>query len=197
MNGESPVEIQQAYPADLTNRLSELGYIGLFQQSDDVALKDIWNAPGAPEALETIAVSSNAPSLPRFLAAEILFYRDEAHRVEKHKQELARVYAIALADDFTQVANPWGLPGITDGLAGEHLLAIGEPMVPELLHLLDNEKRVYYEGSQEATLGDHYAYRVKDLAAYYASKIRNIALKLDEDPSKRNEAIERLKSRIR
>lgn len=197
MNGELPGEIRQAYPADLANRLTELGYIGLFQQSDDVALKDIWNAPGAPEALETIAVSSNAPKLARFLAAEILFYRDEAHRLEKHKQELARVYAIALADNFTEVANPWGLPGVTDGLAGEHLLAIGEPMVPELLHLLDNEKRVYYEGSQEATLGHHYGYRVKDLAAYYTSKIRNIPLELDEDASKRNEAIEKLKSTMK
>ena len=70
-------------------------------------------------------------------------------------------------------------------------------MVSELLNLLENEKRVYYAGSEEATLGHHYGYRVKDLAAYYISKIRNIPLELDEDPGKRDEAIGRLKSSVK
>ena len=135
--------------------------------------------------------------LARFLAAEVLFYKDEVHRVEEHKQKLARVYAAALADNFTEVANPWGLPGVIDGLTEEHLLAIGEPMVSELLKLLDNDKRVYYEGSEEATLGYHYGYRVKDLAAYYIGKIRNIPLELDEDPSRREETIEKLKNAVK
>lgn len=194
MNGELPAENRQEYNPDLANRLIELGYLGLFQQSDEVDLKAIWNASGAPEALESIAASSNAPMLARFLAAEILLYQGEVFRVVKRKQELARVYAVALADNFTEVANAWGLPGIIDGLAEEHLLTIGEPMVSELLNLLDNEKRIYYEGSQEATLGHHYGYRVKDLAAYYISKITNTLLELDEDPSIRDTAIEKLKS---
>ena len=197
MNEESPVDVRQAYPADLANRLVELGHMGLYQQSDEVALADIWNTPGAPEALETLALSPDAPMLARFLAAEVLFYKEGVHRVEKHKQKLARVYAAALADNFTETANPWGLPGVLDGLTGEHLLAIGEPMVSELINLLDNDKRVYYEGSQEATLGHHYGYRVKDLAAYYIGKIRNIPLKLDEDPGRRDETIEKMKDAVK
>ncbi len=197
MNGELPEEIRKGYSVDLANRLTELGYMALFQQSNAVALRAIWNAPGAPEGLETIAASSNAPKLARFLAAEVLFYKEEVHRVEKHKQELARVYAAALADNFTETANSWGLPGVLDGLTGEHLLAIGEPMVSELLDLLDNANRVYYEGSEEATLGHRYGYRVKDLAAYYISKIRNIPLELDEDPDKRDAAIGNLKSTVK
>jgi hypothetical protein len=193
MNGELPGETQPTYPADLANRLIELGYIGLFQQSNDVVLKDVWNTPNAPEALEAIVVSSNAPQLARFLAAEILIYQGVVQQAEKHGQELAQVYAAALAGNFTEVANSWGLPGVTNGLAEDHLLAIGEPMVPELLKLLDNEQRVYYEGSQEATLGHHFGYRVKDLAAYYLSKIRNIPFELDEDPGKRDTGIMRLK----
>jgi hypothetical protein len=197
MNGEFPADARQAYPADLANRLAGLGYIGLFQQSDEAALADIWNTPGAPEALETLALSPDAPMPARFLAAELLFYKGGIHRAEEHKQQLARVYAAALADNFTETANPWGLPGVLDGLAAEHLLAIGEPMVPELLNLLDNDKRVYYEGSEEATLGHLYGYRVKDLAAYHIGKIRNTPLKLDEDPSRRDETIEKLKNAVK
>ncbi len=197
MNGELPVEIRQTYPPELASRLSELGYIRLFQQSDEAALKDIWNAPGAPGALETIAVSSNAPRLARFLAAEILYSQGGVRRVEKHKRELAEVYMTALADNFTEAANPWGLPGVTRGIAGEHLLAIGEPMVSKLFNLLDNDKRVYYEGSQDATLGYHYGYRVKDLAAYFISRIRNIPFEPEEDPGRRDKAIVKLKRAVK
>jgi hypothetical protein len=193
MNGKLPVEIRQAYPGDLANRLTELGYLGLFQQVGETYLQHIWNTPDAPEALETLAVSSNVPMLARFLAAEILFSLGEVRRVEIHKQELAEVYVTALADNFTEAANPWGLPGVTVGLAGEHLLAIGEPMLSELRDLLDNDKRVYYEGSQEATLGHHYGYRVKDLAAYFIGKLRNIPFEPEEDPGRRDKAIEKLK----
>jgi hypothetical protein len=194
---DNDVETQQAYTADLVTRLTELGYVGLFQQSDKTALKDIWNAPGAPDALEAIAASDNAPMLDRFLAAEILFNEGEGRRAERYKQVLAAVYAHAFADNFTKVANPWGLPGVMGGLVGQHLLAVGEPMVSELLYLLDNGTRIYYAGSQEATLAHHYGYRVKDLAAYYISKIKNIPLELDEDPIKRDDAIEKLKSELK
>jgi len=193
MNGKLPVEIRQAYPGDLANRLTELGYIGLFQQAGETYLQHIWNTPDAPEALETLAVSSNGPMLARFLAAEILFSLGDVRRVETHKQELAEVYVTALADNFTETANPWGLPGVTVGLAGEHLLAIGEPMLSKLRDLLDNDKRVYYEGSQEATLGHHYGYRVKDLAAYFIGKLTNIPFEPEEDPGRRDKAIEKLK----
>ena len=193
MNGDLSVGDRQASPDDLANQLSELGYIGLFQQADEGALESIWNTPGAPGVLETLALSPQAPMLPRFLATEVLFYK-EGPRLEE--QKLARVYAAALANNFTETANPWGLPGVLEGLAGEHLLAIGEPMVPELLHLLDNDQRVYYEGSKEATLGHHHGYRVKDLAAYYISKIRHIPFEMDEDPRERDQKIEMLKDSL-
>ena len=197
MPGESSEAGDRSHPVALASRLIELGYLAIFRQSDEIVLQGIWNTPGAPDDLEVVAASSSAPKLARFLAAEILFYQGEVLRVERHKAGLARVYGTALADRFTEVANPWGLPGFVDGLAGEHLLAIGEPMVPELLKLFGNEARVYYEGSQEATLGHHYGYRVKDLAAYFLGKIRNIHVELDEDPYKRDEAIENLKRAVK
>ena len=134
--------------------------------------------------------------LARFLAAEILFYKDGTFKVENLREKLAPVYAAALSENFTESANPWGLPGVLDGLTGEHLLALGKVIVPELVKLLDNNKRIYYEGSKEATLGNHYGYRVKDLAAYYISTIKAIPFQIDEEPIKRDGEIDTLKHKL-
>jgi hypothetical protein len=134
--------------------------------------------------------------LARFLAAEILFYKDGTFKTENRREKLAPVYAAALSQNFTETANPWGLPGVLNGLAGEHLLALGKVIVPELVNLLDNSKRIYYEGSKEATLGNHYGCRVKDLAAYYISMINAIPFQMDEDPNKRDEEIDAIKHKL-
>lgn len=181
----------------LANKLMNLGYIELFQGLDETALESIWNEPGAPEALAQLAVDPKAPELARFLAAEIMFHKQQAYPSENQKKQLAPVYATALAENFTGTANTWGLPDVLEGLAGEHVLALGETEVPELKKLLDNNNRVHYAGSQEATLGHSYGYRVKDLAAFYISKIRNIPFVMDEDPRKRDKEIERLKNSLK
>ncbi len=183
--------------SSLADRLMAIGYIGLFQGPDEEALRTLWNEPGVPEALATLAGDPEAPTLARFLAAEILFDKQEKYPPEEQKKQLASVYATALAQNFTEAANTWGLPGILGGLAGEHFEALGGAAIPELASLLDDDRRVYYEGSQEATLGSSYGYRVKDLAAFYISKIRNIPFELDEDPIKRDKEIEKLKSALK
>lgn len=181
----------------LADRLMAIGYIGLFQGPDEEALGTLWNEPGVPEALATLASDPETPALARFLAAEIMFYKQGMYLSKKQKKQIASVYATALAENFTGAANTWGLPDVLDGLAGEHLLALGEAAVPGLKTLLDDDRRVYYEGSKEATLGNSYRYRVKDLAAFYISKIRNISFKVDEDPNKRDQEIEKLKSAVK
>lgn len=187
---------QQSYDVDLANRLIELGYSGLFQQSEPSTLESIWNATGAPKKLEILVANPKAPVLARFLAAEILFYKDGTFKAENRRETLAPVYAAALSQNLTESANPWGLPGILDGLVGEHLLALGKIIVPELVNLLDNNKRIYYAGSKEATLGNHYGYRVKDLAAYYISLIKAIPFQIDEEPNKRDEEIDAIKHKL-
>lgn len=177
----------------LANRLMTIGYIELFQGTDENALNTLWKEPEMPESLAMLTIDPEAPALARFLAAEILFYRKEEYPPDESKKQLASVYASALARNFTGSANTWGLPNVLDGLTGEHFLALGEVAIPELTNLLDDDKRVYYEGSQEATVGHYYQYRVKDLAAYYISKIRGIPLELDKDPNKRDVEIEKLK----
>ena len=61
---------------------------------------------------------------------------------------------------------------------------------------MDDDRRVYYAGSQEATFGNSYRYRVKDLAAFYISQIGNSPFEVDEAPRKRDEEIEKLKNTL-
>jgi hypothetical protein len=186
----------QGNTSALANKLMKLGYIELFHGLDETALDTIWNEPGVPEALTTLAVDPGAPTLARFLAAEILFRKQESYPPEEQKKQLASVYATALAENFTEAANTWGLPGVLNGFAEEHFEVLGAAAIPELVKLVNDDKRVYYTGSQEATLGSSYGYRVKDLAAFYISKIRNIPFELNEDPRKRDKEIEKLKNSL-
>lgn len=194
MNRESRKKGQQSDSSSLEYRLMTIGYIELFQGPDENALDTLWKEPGVPEALATLTIDPGAPALARFLASEIMFYRKKTYPPDEQKKQLASVYASALAQNFTGTANTWGLPEVMDGFAGEHFLGLGEDAIPELTNLLDDDRRVYYEGSEKATLGHCYRYRVKDLAAYYISKIMNIPLELDENPSKRDEEIKKMKS---
>jgi hypothetical protein len=180
----------------LAGKLTGLGYAGLFQGPDEAALDAIWDEAGAPEALASLAGSPEAPAPARFLAAEILFTRRETYPSEEQKRPLASVYAAALARNFTGAANPWGLPGLLPGLAGEHFVALGAGAIPEIVGLLDDDQRVYYVGSQEATMGNSYQYRVKDLAAHFLSRIAKLPFVLHESPQERDAEIEKLKGAL-
>lgn len=181
--------------ATLARRLVDLGYAGLFECPGE-HLDALWGEPGAPEALATLALDPEAPELARFLAAEALSRKQSGYPPEEQRRALAPVYAAALARGFTGPANAWGLPGEVGGLAGDHFVALGEGAIPELAALLDNRTRLFYEGSQEATLGNHYRYRVKDLAAFFAGEIRRAPFQVHEDPEARDEEIEGLKSSL-
>jgi hypothetical protein len=187
----------QPGPSALAEKLMALGYGGLFQSYDESALNAIWDEPGAPEALAGLVLDAEAPALARFLAAEILFSQRETYPPQEHKPQLASVYAAALAGNFTEVANAWGLPEVVRGSAGEHFVALGDAAVPALLDLAEDDRRVYYAGSQEATLGNSYRYRVKDLAAFYISQITGLPFTVDPDPEKRDASIEELKRSLR
>ena len=177
----------------LANKLTDLGYIELFHRQGEDAIDSVWDEPGAPETLEDLAVDQHASRLANFLAAEVLFYKRRDYPVERDKGRLASVYATALAQDFTQMANPWGLPGELDGLAGQHFVALGEAAIPKLAQLLDNEAERHYAGSKEATLGNSFRYRVKDFAAFFMSEIEKVPFEVHEDPRARDTEIERLK----
>jgi len=181
----------------LADRLQAIGYWGLFQGPDKHALNTLWSEANVPEALATLAGDPEAAMLARFLAAEILFEKQQQYPPVEQKQPLASVYVTALAKNFTGTANTWGFPDILGGLAAEHLVALGPAAIPALSRQLDDDTPVYYEGSEEATIGDTYAYRVKDLAAFYIHQISNTLCEPDEDPGRRDEQIAKLKSALK
>jgi hypothetical protein len=95
------------------------------------------------------------------------------------------------------MANPWGLPGVPDGQIAAHVLRLGEAAIPALLPLLDDDTPVQFSGSKEATYGNRFAWRVKDIAASLISRIRGIPFEADALPAARDSAIVRLKTSVK
>jgi hypothetical protein len=180
----------------LSKKLSELTFLDVFQRLDRPALESLWNRGRARNALESIVKDTSAEPRAGFLAAEILFQKVPGYPPETLRARLAEIYAAALANDYTVMANPWGLPGLPDGETAQHAVQIGETAVPALRRLLEDRRVVYYSGSKEATFGNRYRYRVKDLAAGLLARIRNLPFQPDEDPELRDQAIERLASML-
>ena len=180
----------------ICDQLTDLGYVALFEGGQEEILISIWNEPQGPGILKDIVSDKSMPGLARFIAAEMLFDSDDNFPAPELKQVLIDLYVTALSENFTEVANTWGLPGIFVGFTGEHVFVLGEGMVPALEALLDNSSRVYYEGSKESTMGHAYQYRVKDIAAYLIAQIKDIPLDFDADPAQRDIAISNLKEMI-
>jgi hypothetical protein len=171
-------------------------YVELFLSLDPAALDEVW-ARAEPTALRQIVADPRAPARCRFLCAEVLFARDTAFPKGMDPAALARVYAHALAANVTQMANPWGLPGELDGPVVRHVLTLGRPAAAAFAPLLDDATQVMYGGSKEATVGNSYRYRVKDVAASVVAAVLGIDYGVTDDPADRDERIERLRDRAR
>ena len=180
--------------AGYADRLTSLGYAGLFLSLDDGPLTAFWHEAGTPEALAQLSADSSADAEARFLAAEVLFRKHPDYPAEPHRAALAPVYAEALRR--SRLANIWGMPGELDGPAGQHLVALGEPAVPALAPLLDDMRQVFYSGSEEATVGNSYRYRVKDFAAFFISQILRLPYTVHQTPQERDTEIERLRAAL-
>ncbi len=181
--------------SQLVDELTATGYRGFFLVYGHSEIDAIWNQSNAPAALAKLALDKAAPLEARFLAAEILFYKDSTYPPDSAKVTLAQVYADALANDIMLVANPWGLP---DHLAsvGQHMVALGDAAVPALTALLDDTTGLVFEGSKEATVGNSYDYRVKDFAAYFISQIKNLPYTVYQTPAERDVEIDKLKKKL-
>jgi hypothetical protein len=173
--------------------LETKGYMDLFMTMDDEDLDEVWTLAGGAAGLEAVVGSAQASSKARYLAAEILFKKDPGYKPADAKR-LASAYADALRDE--EIANPWGMPGELDEPLGIHLVAFGEPAVAALRELLSNDRLIYYSGSKEATVGNSYQMRVKDFAAFFIARIRNLPFAMDTDPKQRDAAIAALQSAL-
>jgi hypothetical protein len=181
---------------DLAEELIGLGYLELFLRVDDTALDQVWQRPGAKEGLRRLALHSGMPSLPAFLAAEMLSARDPAFPAPADRASLALLYAEALRQNMTRMANPWGLPGDLGGPVSTHVLALGEAAVPAFAALLDDGTQLSYSGSHEATYGNSYNYRVKDEAAELIAELISVPCPVHLDPRDRDAEIDLLRQRL-
>ena len=80
-----------------------------------------------------------------------------------------------------------------EGSLGISFIILGKASIPALLPLLQNETlHNHYVGSEEATIGNGYQYRIKDVAAYYLGKIGNHPMQYFPDLKERDRQIEGL-----
>jgi len=181
---------------DLAEELRDLGYLELFQRFDENALDQVWWRPDAPERLRQLALHSGTSSVPDFLAAEVLFTRDPTFPAPSDRGVLASLYAEALRQNMTRMANPWGLPGDLSAPVATHVLALGDAAVPAFAALLDDDTQLRYSGSKEATYGNSYDYRVKDEAAALIAELIGMPYPVHLDPQDRNAEIDLLRQRL-
>lgn len=195
--------------SDLAQLLAGEGYAGLFLAGDRSREPEAWAGGEQRAALRDLVADEAADDLVRLLASEVLFRNDPDYPPDDLRAGLPEVYAAGLAT-AGDTSHPLRLDGELwgfmypseersipdDGPLGARLVAFGEASVPPLTELLDHEGRIYYQGSQEATLGNRYRYRVKDAAAYFIGRITGIPVAFHDDPPQRDAEIARLRAAL-
>lgn len=194
---------------NIATNLKKTGFQGLFQLGDYNKIDSIWQEGENQDSLLNIFTQSKYDDYTRLLASEILFFKQILPK-KKLEDIVAYVYTKALfitgdtSKEFRLSGNLWGFMyfsdknGINDfGILGNHLMITKKKTIPYLIELLTNSHILFYEGSQEATIGNSLKYRVKDAAAYYISKISGIPIKYYENFSDRDLEIERLKEKLK
>ncbi len=164
----------------------------------DRTIDNIWDNPDNRPLLDSVLADTSISSEARFLAAEI-FFRKDILFMRRHAPEMvAEIYADALKNDRTGMANSWGLlyQHEDEGPVGIAFLTIGEKAITPLSGLLDDETILHYQGSREATVGNAYRYRVKDAAAYYIGRILGEPLAYYPELSDRDAQIDRLREKL-
>ena len=186
--------LDSANPAEELRRAT---FTDLFLTQDHSLLEGIWQDGRARGALEGMVADGGAEMNARFLAAEILFAKLPGYPPAEGAAVLAEIYARALGDSTQAMANPWGLPGRTDATVAEHVLRIGPVAIPQFLPLLEDDRRVTYGGSRDATFGNRFRFRVKDVAADLIAALAGLPFVPDENPEMRDEAIRELAGKLK
>lgn len=166
----------------------------------DNTLDNLWNSQGnIPDKFQEIIRDDDEYILSRLIACEVLYKQDLLYLHAAGVDNVAQIYCKALEKDITQLANSWGLLYDHDdaGPLGTNLLMTETFANRYLIPLLQNEElRINYDGSEEATFGNDYQYRVKDFAAYYLHKINNIPIHFHRDHGMRDAEIAKFKIKL-
>jgi hypothetical protein len=197
-------------PAEkVADDLGRAGYGRLFLAGDRSLAGSVWRDGENREPLEEVVQDEQYGDLKRVLASEVLHRYHDGYPPDGWDDTLGHVYARALAITGTGdrpivlTGNLWGFlyhsdhSGVQDyGPLGTHLVEAGPAAVRHLLPLLDDPASIFYDGSQEATLGNSLRYRVKDAAAYYIGKLTGIQVPSHAEPDERDAEIGRLKAAV-
>lgn len=190
----------QNQTSDLARKLMSHAYGEFFVlPAHEETIDRVWGEPANRAALEALTADAAQPLEARFLAAEVLFARDFTFTSRVPPAVVAEIYARALEQNLTGMANSWGLLYEHDdaGPVGIRFVMLGDPAVPSLVRLLDNAGApLTYAGSKEATVGNAYRYRIKDFAAYYLGRIRSIPVSFHSDVAERDQEIARLRQTL-
>lgn len=190
----------QNQTSDLAHKLTSGAYGDFFVlPAHEQTIERVWADPQNRPVLEALVADPAQPLAARFLAAEVLFTRDFTFTARVGGAMVADVYAHALEHNLTGMANSWGLlyEHSDAGPVGIRFVMLGEPAVPALLRLLDNDSGpLVYAGSKEATVGNGYHYRIKDFAAYYLGQIRRVPVTFHRELAERDQEIARLKQQL-
>ncbi len=165
----------------------------------DETVERIWDDGAREQELHAVIASEESSDFARFVACEVLFGSEVFFLKVQGREKVAGIYAKALAENMTGHANSWGLlyEHEDEGPVGIVFLMINTPAISALVPLLDDERtHLVYEGSEEATVGNAYGYRVKDFAAYYIGRIRNQKLTWYPEIADRDRQIEELKAEL-
>jgi hypothetical protein len=174
------------------NFLKATDYSSLFLRGMETLADSIWRLDSSRQILECIVAKSGVDNRSRFFAAEILFKHSDWKPEGQLKTNVALIYAEALKEDYTGVANPWGRPD-DPGDIGRHLILLGDETIKAFYPLLTCNTPLIYAGSKVATMAKRYKYRVKDVAATYISILLGHSFEGDKKPFFRNFAIRKVK----
>lgn len=185
-------------PSTLAEKLAQDVYGNFFNYAiQEQIIQTVWQEAGGVAPLKAVVANKEATTKARLIAHEILLKKEFTYMAGDPDliAKVAKVYADALANNITEMANSWGLLYEHDdaGPVGISFIMLEKYAIPELVKLLNNTTPLLYIGSKESTIGNAYQFQVKDAAAYYICRIKNITPVYHETRADRDAEIERLK----
>jgi hypothetical protein len=186
----------------LDRRLRNIGYPALFKETGHArSLMELWKSASQQDFERLVGDTKTSP-LARFLASQILLGKDMTFFSRTDLNSLSKVYVQALLGNYTKAMSDWGFVQSNDdmGAVGSIFLVFGKRSVPELVKLLGDETVVDYERLTPDASGFDPTrlrrVRVKDFAALYISKIRNVPIEFKIAFDERDSEIARLESKV-
>jgi hypothetical protein len=165
----------------------------------NTTIDEIWSDTSNHSLMDSIMNDPDISMEAKFLVCEICLTKDRYFITRYSYIYLADIYANALINNYTGMANSWGMLYNHDdtGQTGARFILMGEFAIPVLTKLLEDDRILLsYNGSIESTIGNGYRFRIKDFAAYYIGEILNIPLKYFSEYTERDVQINELKAAI-